>query len=189
MGPHSVARLRTLVEVMKRPRIAPGVLSVGLVFAGNFAFFTYLRPFLEQVTHFGIDGISGILLVFGVASLVGSTVGGWLVEWSLRRTLALMPLGMSALGLGLVSLGGTEWGDTAMIAAWGVAFGIVPMSWSAWVTQAVPDEAETAGGLIVAAIQMGIAAGAAAGGLGRSETGRVGKECVCACRVRCSPVR
>jgi predicted MFS family arabinose efflux permease len=75
-----------------------------------------------------------------------------------------MPLIMSALGIGLVGLGGSQWGTVIMIAAWGVVFGIVPMSWSTWVAQAVPDEAEAAGGLIVAAIQTGIAAGAAAGG-------------------------
>jgi DHA1 family purine ribonucleoside efflux pump-like MFS transporter len=41
----------------------------------------------------------------------------------------------------------------------------VPVAWSTWVTRTVPDEAESAGGLIVAAIQLAIATGAAAGGV------------------------
>lgn len=165
MAPSSVTHLKTLAQVMGRPRIGLGILSVGLIFAGHFAFFTYLRPFLENVTGVGIDGVSGMLLVFGAANFLGSFAGGWLVARSLSRTLVVMPLIMSVLGLGLAGLGGLQWRDTAMIAVWGVAFGIVPMSWSTWLTRFVPDEAEAAGGLMVAAIQTGIAVGAAAGGL------------------------
>lgn len=164
MAPRSATHLGTLLEVLRRPGIGMGVLAAGLVFAGHFAFFTYLRPFLEDVTGVGIAGVSGILLVFGIANFLGSAIGSWIIRWGLSRTLVAMPLIMSALGIGLVGLGGSQWGTVIMIAAWGVVFGIVPMSWSTWVAQAVPDEAEAAGGLIVAAIQTGIAAGAAAGG-------------------------
>ncbi|MCJ8054113.1 hypothetical protein GB928_008060 [Shinella curvata] len=51
-----------------------------------------------------------------------------------------------------------------MVALWGLAFGAVPVAWSTWITRAVPDEAESAGGLFVAAINFAIATGAAAGG-------------------------
>jgi predicted MFS family arabinose efflux permease len=40
----------------------------------------------------------------------------------------------------------------------------VPVAWSTWLTRTVPDQAESAGGLLVAAIQLAIAIGAAAGG-------------------------
>lgn len=164
MAPRSATHLGTLLAVLRRPGIGTGVLAAGLVFAGHFAFFTYLRPFLEDVTRVGIGGVAGILLVFGVANFFGSAIGSWVIRWGLSRTLIAMPLLMSALGIGLVELGGSQWGAVILIAAWGVVFGIVPMSWSTWVAQAVPDEAEAAGGLIVAAIQTGIAAGAAVGG-------------------------
>ncbi len=54
--------------------------------------------------------------------------------------------------------------DAAMVALWGLSFGAVPVAWSTWITRAVPDEAESAGGLFVAAINFAIATGAAAGG-------------------------
>ncbi|CAM5198289.1 Purine ribonucleoside efflux pump NepI [Castellaniella defragrans] len=164
MAPRRATHIGTLLAVLRRPGIGMGVLAAGLVFAGHFAFFTYLRPFLENVTGVGIAGVAGILLVFGIANFLGSALGSWVIGWGLSRTLVAMPLIMSALGIGLVELGGSQWSAVIMIAAWGVAFGIVPMSWSTWVAQAVPDEAEAAGGLIVAAVQTGIAAGAAAGG-------------------------
>ena len=46
----------------------------------------------------------------------------------------------------------------------GFAFGLVPVGWSTWLATTVPDEAESAGGLLVASIQLAISAGAAGGG-------------------------
>ena len=40
----------------------------------------------------------------------------------------------------------------------------MPVAWSTWMTRTVPDEAESGGGLLVATIQLAIAAGAAVGG-------------------------
>jgi len=52
-----------------------------------------------------------------------------------------------------------------LVALWGMAFGAVPVAWSTWLTRVVPDEAESGGGLIVAAVQLAITVGAAAGGV------------------------
>jgi predicted MFS family arabinose efflux permease len=47
---------------------------------------------------------------------------------------------------------------------WGACFGAIPSGWSMWVAQAAPKQAETAGGLYVAAVQLSAAVGAMAGG-------------------------
>ena len=65
------ARLGTLVEVLRRHGVAVGMICAMLVFIGHFAFFTYLRPFLEFTTGAGVAMISGVLLGFGVANLIG----------------------------------------------------------------------------------------------------------------------
>ncbi len=46
-----------------------------------------------------------------------------------------------------------------------MAFGTVPVGWSAWIARAVPDKAESVGGLLVATINLAIFLGAALGGL------------------------
>jgi predicted MFS family arabinose efflux permease len=165
MAPSGLTRLRTLVEVLARPQVGLGMIAALLVFAGHFAFFTYIRPFLETVTGVGITGVSGILLGFGIANFLGTFLGGVLLERSMRLAILLMPLAMGVLGLGFVALGGgAPAANAVMVALWGVAFGAVPVAWSTWLTRTVPDEAESAGGLLVAAIQFAIALGAAAGG-------------------------
>jgi predicted MFS family arabinose efflux permease len=50
------ARLRTLIDVLRRPTVGLGMFATTLVFTGHFAFFTYLRPFLEQVAGVGVNG-------------------------------------------------------------------------------------------------------------------------------------
>ena len=164
MAPSGATRLRTLVEVLARPGIGAGMLAVILVFAGHFALFTYIRPFLETVTGVAAGGVAAILLGFGLANFVGTFLAGFLIERSLRLTLVLMPLVMGVIGLALVGLGGRPVVDGALVAVWGLAFGAVPVAWTSWLARTVADEAESAGGLLVAAIQFAIAAGAAVGG-------------------------
>jgi predicted MFS family arabinose efflux permease len=77
----------------------------------------------------------------------------------------LMPLAMGAIALALVALGRAPMADALLVALWGMAFGAVPVAWTTWITKTVPDEAESGGGLIVAAVQFAITLGAAAGGL------------------------
>ncbi|MGQ4878596.1 MFS transporter [Billgrantia sp. LNSP4103-1] len=165
MAPSGQTRLRTLFDVLLRPRVGVGMLAAALVFTGHFAFFTYIRPFLETVTGVGVSGVAIILLGFGVANFLGNYLGGWMVERSLRLTMIAMPLLMGALGVALVVLESTPATDAALVALWGMAFGAIPVAWSTWLTRTVPDEAESASGLLVAAINMAIATGAAVGGL------------------------
>lgn len=174
MAPASAARLGTMVEILRRPGVAMGMLACLMVFAGHFAFFTYLRPFLEGVTGVGVTGVSVILLGFGVANFVGTSLAGFFLERNLRATLLLMPLLMGTIGAVLATVGGAAITDAVLVAIWGMAFGAVPVAWSTWLTKVVPDEAESGGGLIVAAVQFAIAAGAAVGGVVFDATGARG---------------
>ena len=158
------ARLGTLVEVLKRPGVAVGMMCAMFLFIGHFAFFTYLRPFLEFTTGAGVAMISSALLGFGVANLIGTMLSGFMLERSLRGSLASMPLVLAVLAACLAMFNTPLSVDLVIIALWGMAFGAVPVAWSTWLTRTVPDEAESAGGLLVAAIQLAIAIGAAGGG-------------------------
>ncbi|WP_048644814.1 MFS transporter [Nitratireductor soli] len=171
LPPRGQSRFGTIVEVLSRRTVGIAMVAILLVFTGHFAFFTYIRPFLETVTQVGVTGVSAILLGFGIANLAGNYLGAFLLERSMRFTLTIMPLVMGTLALALSSAGGNVALDAAMVAVWGLAFGAVPVAWSTWITRAVPDETESAGGLFVAAINMAIATGAAAGGFIFDTTG------------------
>ncbi len=165
MAPDASGNAGHFFRLMKRRSIQLAMGAVLLVFSGHFAFFTYLRPFLEQVTGAGAQQLSLVLLAFGVANVAGTMLAGMLLARNLQLMLILMPLVMGALGIGLALLGSSLVTDTVLIALWGMAFGGVPVSWSTWVTRTMPDDAESGGGLLVAAVQLAITLGAAAGGV------------------------
>ncbi|MCI8211429.1 transporter [Pseudomonas sp. S25] len=164
LAPRRPARLRTVLEVLVRPGIAMGMFGCVLVHSGHFAMFTYVRPFLEGTTGIGSQGLSLMLLGFGMANFVGTLLAGKLLERHPLATLVLMPALVGVAALALVLLPASVPGQAVLLAIWGLAFGGVPVAWSNWVASAVPDQAESAGGMVVASVQSAIATGAAAGG-------------------------
>lgn len=164
LAPRRPARLRTVIEVLQRPGIAMGMFGCVLVHSGHFAMFTYVRPFLEGTTGIGSQGLSLMLLGFGVANFFGTLLAGKLLERYPLATLALMPALVGVAALALVLLPASLPGQAILVAIWGLAFDGVPVAWSNWVASSVPDQAESAGGMVVASVQSAIATGAAAGG-------------------------
>lgn len=166
-GMPPVVRTRTasVFSLLQRPGVSVGMLGCVLAHTGQYALFTYIRPALEGLAHIDAKGLALILLVFGVANFIGTLSAGWLMERSLRFTLIIMPALVGAAALGMITLPLSIAGLTALVMLWGLAFGGIPVAWSGWVARTLPDEAESAGGMVVAAVQSSIAAGAAIGGL------------------------
>ena len=154
--------------LLRRRAVGSAMLGCVLAHTGQFILFTYIRPALEFAARIDVEQLSLLLLAFGVANFLGTLLAGWLMDRSLRATLVVMPafVGLAALGIVLLPTAGVALipGVTFWVALWGLAFGGVPVAWSRWVTHAIPDQAEAAGGMVVAAVQASIAAGAGLGG-------------------------
>ncbi len=165
LKPLSATRLGTIIAVLGKPQFAPGLLAVVLVYCGYFVAFTYVRPFLEIETAVRATGLTAILLAFGIANFIGTSLAGRLVAKRLRPSLAGLPTILALVAVGIVICGHSTLIVATLVFAWGAAFGPVSVVWSAWATRSVPDQAETAGGLLVAAIQLSAAVGAIAGGI------------------------
>ncbi|WP_326819666.1 MFS transporter [Streptosporangium sp. NBC_01756] len=133
------------------------VLTV-LIVSGQFAAYTYVRPFLEQVSHAGPALVSTALLLYGAAGVAGNFAAG---AWAARNpkpvlvTLAvLMALSMAALpliGLPLI-----------VLMVWGLGYGGVGVTLQLWIMRSGGGEMGTA--LFVGAFNVSIALGSFAGG-------------------------
>lgn len=165
LPPVGAPGFRTLLALLTRPQIRLGLIATLLFASGHFAGFTYFRPFLEQVPAVDVPTISLTLLAFGIGGFLGNFAGAWLVERSVRLALTVAPVSIAAMA-GVLVVGGEALAvAVTAIAFWGFAFGAIPVAISNWLTRAAPDEAESAGGLLVATFQVAIAAGAILGGL------------------------
>ena len=151
--------------LLKKRSVALGMAGCGAFFMGQFALFTYLRPFLETVTQVGVSTLSLILLVIGVAGFIGTLIIGSFLKRSLYRTLIAIPVVMAVIALALIPLGTSVAAVTTLLGLWGLLATAAPVGWWNWIAQAMPNNAEAGGGLMVAVIQLAIALGSTLGGL------------------------
>ena len=152
-------------KLMKSTPIALGMVAVSVFFMGQFMLFTYLRPFLETVTHVSVSMLSLMLLVLGLAGLAGTFLIEAFLKNGLYRTLIVIPILMAVIALALVSFGSSAATTTVLLGLWGLVATAAPVGWWTWLARTLPDEAEAGGGLMVAIIQLAIASGATVGGL------------------------
>jgi len=153
-----------MFELFRSSHVTLGMLAVLLSFMGQFALFTYLRPFLEQITGLNVAMLSVMLLVVGIAGLVGTSLVSRVLDGRLHLTLAVIPILMASLAIGLAAFGTSAWITAALLALWGMLSTAAPVAWSTWLTRTLPNDAEAGGGLMVAIIQLGITVGATLGG-------------------------
>jgi predicted MFS family arabinose efflux permease len=154
-----------VLKVLRRPQVPLSMLAVALFFMGQFALFTYLRPFLETVTGVSVTTLSLLLLGLGVAGLAGTYAIGIALKRSLFGLLITMPLAMAAIAGALIVLGSSPSSVAVLLALWGLIGTAAPVAWWTWVSRTLPDDAEAGGGLMVAVIQLAITLGAALGGM------------------------
>jgi predicted MFS family arabinose efflux permease len=142
-----------------------GMLAVGVFFMGQFALFTYLRPFLETVTRVDVSTLSLVLLTLGVAGFAGTMGIGRILKIGFYATLTIIPVLMAAIALALIVVGGSVPATTVLLGLWGLVATAAPVGWWLWIARTLPHDAEAGGGLMVAVVQLAIALGSTVGGL------------------------
>lgn len=154
-----------VVVLLRRRAVALGMMACAAFFMGQFALFTYVRPFLERVTHAGASAVPWVMLAIGVSGFVGTLAIGAFIRRGLYRTLVILPALMALIAVTLVPLGPHLWPTAALLSAWGLLATSAPVGWWSWLARTFTDNAEAGGGLMVAVVQCSIALGATLGGL------------------------
>ena len=151
--------------LFKNRSVALGMAGCGAFFMGQFTLFTYLRPFLETVTHVAVSTLSLILLVIGVTGFIGTLIIGAFLRRGLYQTLTAIPILMAVIALTLIPFGTSIAAVATLLGLWGLMATAAPVGWWSWIAQVMPKSAEAGGGLMVAVIQLAIALGSTVGGL------------------------
>ena len=158
-------KLSSVFKLLKQWKVTLGMLSTMLFFMGQFALFTYLRPFLETQTKVDFEMLSLILLVMGIGGLIGTFIIGDILKTRLYSLLIIIPFFMMLIVIGLIYFAHSITAIFILIALWGFLGTSAPVAWWTWLSKVLPHEAEAGGGLMVAIIQLAITLGAAFGGL------------------------
>ncbi|AKG37986.1 arabinose transporter permease [Paenibacillus durus ATCC 35681] len=160
-----VASLRKQFGVLRRPQVLLALMMTVFGIGGVFTVLTYITPMLEQITGVSSHGVSAILLIYGIGTLVGNIVGAKLADrWLLPTLLGALIV----LAVVLTSLTFTIHNPIAAIITifiWGgSAFASIPPL-QMHILEKASDAPQFASGLNVAAFNMGNALGAFLGGI------------------------
>ncbi|BDT66398.1 inner membrane transport protein YdhP [Comamonadaceae bacterium OS-1] len=157
------------LQVLKQPRLLLVYAMTAVGYGGSFVAFTYLAPILQELSGFGTNAVSLVLMVYGVSVAFGNIWGGKLADKHGPITaLKILFLGLAAVLLVLSLTASSPWLAVATVLVWGAfAFGNVPGLQVYVVQQAqrvAPQAVDVASGLNIAAFNLGIAGGAWGGG-------------------------
>lgn len=154
--------------LLKKPKVALGLAITFFWLGGYSVAYTYLSPYLLNVSGLNEQWISSALFAFGIASLIGSKFGGFSTDrWGVPLTLIG---GMLLHIIALIVLTFTDAGASVMLlfavlVIWSLA------AWSSGPTQQYnlvqlePNSSGVMLGLNQSMMQLSMAAGAGIGGI------------------------
>jgi predicted MFS family arabinose efflux permease len=162
------SRLGDLRVAIRWAPIRVAVAVTALVMTGTFLLFTYITPYLQNVTGIRTGAIAILLVIYGAAGVVGTFGIAPLIRRSFERSLlgALALIAVSLLALW--ASGHIDWLTIVLLVPWGAAYGALPVLLQTWVfreTAASGTRPEAASSLYVGAYNAAIAVGAFVGSL------------------------
>lgn len=158
--------LHQQLALLKKRKVILG-LSITLFWLGGYSIaYTYLSPYLLNVSGISDKFLSTVLLIFGIASLIGSKFGGFSTDrWGIPFTLT------STMTLHIVMLILLSFVTNSAV---GVMLVLILWSFSAWATAPTqqyllatiePESSAILLGLNQSIMQLAMAAGAGIGGI------------------------
>lgn len=172
-APAAAGGLASRLAVAGRPAVLATLLVTVLAMVSGFTVLTYVSPLLVSLTGFGGEGIGSMLLLFGLAAIAGSVLGGYGADrWGYRKTVVPVLVVQAFALLSFSLLPAVEAGSAFAIigaaeamAAWGVvAFALIPLQQYRLIGVA-PDEQNGVLSLNSSAVYAGQGLGAGLGSL------------------------
>lgn len=159
----NVGSFRSVLVLAKRPIILLVYALTCITVTGHFVAFTYINPFLQNVGNFSVEYIPYILLVFGGAGVLGSVIGGRLVQKGPAKLIT------GALSVMLGCLLAFKFATFTMstvillVLVWGAALTCTIIAFQTVVLTEAADVADVANSLYSGIFNIGIGAGALIG--------------------------
>lgn len=146
---------------------------VFLVVFAQFSAYTFVVPYLQDVTGLAAGLASGLLLGYGALTIVGNFGGGALLGRSIRGTvIAALVFGVG--GLLALSAGGTVTASVCVgLALWGLAWGNAPVALQHWLYAYGQDRfsTEAVNATFTAVVQVAVASGSLLSGVAVNAAG------------------
>lgn len=158
------------IQAITHPQLLMTAGIGALVSVATFSFFTFVSPYLQQITGVDVQWLSLGMLLFGVCAIAGNLLGGFLGDaMDGDRSLRLALLALAVNLLGLYAFARVPTLMMLLIGTLGICFfSIVTLLTLHLLKQAqhfIPGYSSVAAGLNIASFNLGTALGGAVGSL------------------------
>ncbi|MFZ4834522.1 MFS transporter [Rouxiella sp. Mn2063] len=157
--------------LLKNAKVRAIFLTVIFIIAGQYAGYTFVTPYLEQITHLSTEVVSVLLFAYGVATVIGNFVGGAFAGKNLHNTVVvtawLFVLSLAAIATFATSpiLAGVA------LMVWAISWGMAPVATQLWLYNATLHAPEAAQAMNTSVFQLSIGLGSLAGSIAVNNVG------------------
>ncbi len=154
----------TQLNVLKKKIIWYSIIAVTLINGALFGFFSYMSDYLRTVTEVSYSVISVLLLIYGLANIIGNVIAGKQLATNPIRSMTFIPFALFTLYICIFILG--EWlaAMAVIILILGILAGYGQNTMQYMITEAAPEAPDFANGLFLLSANLGTTVGAAACG-------------------------
>lgn len=153
------------LNVLKKRVMWYSILAVTLINGALFGFFSYMSDYLMTVTGVSYNVISTMLLVYGLANIVGNVIAGKQLAANPMRSMIFIPFALVAAYVCLFVLGQWLVAMAIIILLLGTLAGYGQNTMQYMITESAPEAPDFANGLYLLSANLGTTLGAAVCGM------------------------
>lgn len=141
------------------------ILAVLFLNAAVFGVYSYLAEYLGVVTNMSANVISIMLLVYGLANIVGNIIAGRLLTDYPIRSVTIFPIVLTKVYLIFFFVAELTIPTAIIILVWGILGGIGANINQYWIMSAAPQAPDFANGLFLTSVNLGTTIGSGIAGV------------------------
>ncbi|WP_420917134.1 MFS transporter [Dictyobacter halimunensis] len=153
------------LRVLKKSITWLSMAAVICINAAVFGVFSYLAEYLGAITHIPGHTISFVLLIYGVANILGNMIAGKILSKNAIRFVASFPFALGAVYILFFFLGQFTIPMALITLVWGILAGAAGNINQYWITSAAPEAPDLANGLFLTSANIGTTIGTTVCGL------------------------
>lgn len=146
--------------VLKNISVWISIMAVVFLNGAIFGVYSYLAEYLEKVTNLSVGFISILLLVYGLANIIGNIIAGRLLTNHPNRLVIVFPFILLGVYIVMFFLGHFTTYMAIIILIWGILAGAGGNINQYWITSVAPTVPDFANGLFLVATNIGTFFGA-----------------------------
>ncbi|WP_217492812.1 MFS transporter [Bacillus sp. FJAT-27264] len=158
-------RVKDYVELFRFKKIRMIFAIVVFLVGGQYAAYTYVTPYLQQVTGTSSNVLGILMLIYGIVVCLGNFIGGFISKIGLQRMNAMTAF-IYLVSLAAISLlGHSSIIVTIALITWAFAWGMAPLGAQLWIFSSIRNAPEAAQAIFTGVFQLSISVGSLIGGV------------------------